>query len=97
MLSCCGFGWVLQVRFSFAFSSRSHPRHFSRFATYTLTLTHSSKQIGSRGNIRDRYRIEGGGCGDCMSAWCCTPCELTQESRELELEEKALLQAGGKH
>ncbi|KAJ8508710.1 hypothetical protein ONZ45_g9035 [Pleurotus djamor] len=46
-------------------------------------------QIGTRGNIRDRYRIKGGGCGDCLTACFCTPCELTQESRELELEEKS--------
>ncbi|KAL0958499.1 hypothetical protein HGRIS_000642 [Hohenbuehelia grisea] len=46
-------------------------------------------QIGTRGSIRSRYRIKGSGCGDCCAAWCCTPCELTQESRELELEEKS--------
>ncbi|KAF8510657.1 PLAC8 family-domain-containing protein [Hysterangium stoloniferum] len=47
-------------------------------------------QMSNRGNIRRRYRIEGGGCGDCMASWCCTPCELTQESRELELEEQSM-------
>ncbi|KAH8116155.1 PLAC8-domain-containing protein [Phellopilus nigrolimitatus] len=51
-------------------------------------------QIGSRSSIRDRYRIGGNGCADCLAAWCCTPCELTQESREIELEERALMGAG---
>lgn len=47
--------------------------------------------MGVRGNLRNRYRIEGGGCGDCCTAWCCAPCELTQESRELELEERSMV------
>lgn len=44
-------------------------------------------QIGSRGETRNRYNIRGGTCGDCCSAWCCAPCALTQEHREIELEE----------
>jgi len=51
-------------------------------------------QMGVRGSIRSRYHIQGGSCGDCMSALCCTPCELTQESRELELEERSLGRPG---
>ncbi|KDQ22151.1 hypothetical protein PLEOSDRAFT_1050150 [Pleurotus ostreatus PC15] len=47
-------------------------------------------QIGSRGNIRNRYSIKGGGCGDCLTSCFCTPCGLTQESRELELEEASI-------
>ncbi|KAL5498730.1 hypothetical protein ACEPAH_2085 [Sanghuangporus vaninii] len=50
-------------------------------------------QIGQRQSVRQRYRIRGGGCGDCMLAWCCTPCELTQASRELELEERSFIGA----
>jgi Cys-rich protein (TIGR01571 family) len=44
----------------------------------------------SRGDVRRRYRIRGGGCGDCMAAWCCGPCEITQESLELQEEEDML-------
>ncbi|KAF8157207.1 PLAC8 family-domain-containing protein [Crassisporium funariophilum] len=51
-------------------------------------------QMMNRSSVRGRYNIKGGGCGDCCSAFCCTPCELTQESRELELEEQTY---GGKH
>ncbi|KIL64764.1 hypothetical protein M378DRAFT_186648 [Amanita muscaria Koide BX008] len=47
-------------------------------------------QIGNRSSVRNRYNIDGGACGDCCSACFCTPCELTQESRELELEERSL-------
>ncbi|KDR66535.1 hypothetical protein GALMADRAFT_80634 [Galerina marginata CBS 339.88] len=50
-------------------------------------------QMMQRGSIRARYNIKGGGCGDCCTAFCCTPCELTQESRELEIEEQSY---GGK-
>ncbi|TFK33668.1 PLAC8 family-domain-containing protein [Crucibulum laeve] len=46
-------------------------------------------QMSTRGSIRGRYNIKGGGCGDCCTAFCCTPCELTQEARELELEEQS--------
>ncbi|KAJ6581100.1 PLAC8 family-domain-containing protein [Mycena capillaripes] len=46
-------------------------------------------QCMNRGNVRERYSIEGGGCGDCLASLCCTPCDLTQVSREIELEEKS--------
>jgi Cys-rich protein (TIGR01571 family) len=46
-------------------------------------------QIGTRADIRNRYDIRGGGVGDCLTAWCCRPCSLTQERREIELEEKS--------
>ncbi|KAJ3517715.1 hypothetical protein NLJ89_g331 [Agrocybe chaxingu] len=51
-------------------------------------------QMMNRGNIRSRYNIKGGGCGDCCASFWCTPCELTQESIEVELEEQSY---GGKH
>ncbi|KAJ7230560.1 PLAC8-domain-containing protein [Mycena pura] len=44
---------------------------------------------GTRGDVRSRYGIEGGGCGDCLASCCCAPCDLTQVSREIELEEKS--------
>jgi len=47
-------------------------------------------QIGTRASTRDRYHIEGSPFKDCFSAWCCHACELTQESRELEIEEQSL-------
>ncbi|KAJ7445903.1 PLAC8-domain-containing protein [Mycena latifolia] len=43
-----------------------------------------------RGQTRARYGISGSGCNDCMLSCCCAPCELTQESREIELEEQSL-------
>lgn len=73
-------GWALQVCLS---------RNLSKFYTQRLNVLLST-QIGQRSNIRDRYRIAGNGCGDCMTAWFCSPCTLTQESREVALEEKAL-------
>ena len=41
--------------------------------------------MGGRKEIRGRYSIEGG--SDFLCSWCCIPCALTQESRELALEE----------
>ncbi|KAJ6527517.1 PLAC8 family-domain-containing protein [Mycena capillaripes] len=46
-------------------------------------------QCGNRGTTRERYGIDGGGCGDCCAAFCCGPCDLTQVAREIELEEKS--------
>ncbi|KAF8638769.1 hypothetical protein AX17_001965 [Amanita inopinata Kibby_2008] len=50
-------------------------------------------QIGTRAAIRQRYNIRGGGGDDCFAALCCGPCELTQDSRELELEESTFAPA----
>ncbi|KDQ60390.1 hypothetical protein JAAARDRAFT_125936 [Jaapia argillacea MUCL 33604] len=49
-------------------------------------------QMGNRAAVRTRYRIAGNGATDCLAAACCTPCELVQESQELELEERSLMQ-----
>ncbi|KAJ6472053.1 PLAC8-domain-containing protein [Mycena sanguinolenta] len=46
-------------------------------------------QFMGRGNTRGRYSIEGGGCGDCLTSWCCGPCDLVQVSREIKLEEES--------
>ncbi|KAG6828318.1 hypothetical protein H0H92_008381 [Tricholoma furcatifolium] len=54
-------------------------------------------QIGTRGNVRQRYGIKGGTCGDCLSSCFCTPCALTQEEQEISLEEVALSQQGYKN
>ncbi|KAI0059726.1 PLAC8-domain-containing protein, partial [Artomyces pyxidatus] len=45
--------------------------------------------ISLRSDIRARYRIRGSGCGDCCSSFWCFPCDLVQEHREIELEERS--------
>ncbi|KAJ6479174.1 PLAC8-domain-containing protein [Mycena vulgaris] len=47
-----------------------------------------------RGQTRARYGIHGSGFNDCLLSCCCAPCELTQESREIELEEQSLGHSG---
>jgi len=49
----------------------------------------------NRRNIRGRYSIRGGTTSDFLLSCCCAPCALTQESRELELEERSLGYQGG--
>ncbi|KAG2117440.1 hypothetical protein BD769DRAFT_1290079, partial [Suillus cothurnatus] len=44
-------------------------------------------QLGQRATLRARYHIDGSPVNDCLTAFFCTPCELTQESRELSEEE----------
>ncbi|KAJ6557711.1 PLAC8 family-domain-containing protein [Mycena capillaripes] len=43
-----------------------------------------------RRQTRTRYGIHGSGGDDCIMSCCCAPCTLTQESREIELEEQSL-------
>ncbi|KAK2464731.1 hypothetical protein APHAL10511_003307 [Amanita phalloides] len=48
-------------------------------------------QAINRGNIRNRYMIEGDGFTDfCVAGWC-PACELTQEHRELDQEEQSMM------
>lgn len=47
-------------------------------------------QIILRGDVRKRYGIAGSLPGDFFATCCCSPCEQTQESLELEENEKAL-------
>ncbi|KAH9965161.1 PLAC8 family-domain-containing protein [Russula compacta] len=47
-------------------------------------------QIQHRAEVRQRYGIRGGAGSDCFSAMCCRACALTQERREIELEEDSL-------
>jgi len=44
-------------------------------------------QISTRASIRTRNGIRGSACTDCMSTSCCPPCELTQQSREMDADE----------
>ncbi|KAJ7847014.1 PLAC8 family-domain-containing protein [Mycena olivaceomarginata] len=46
-------------------------------------------QCLNRGDTRGRYGIQGGGCGDCCTSFCCHSCDLVQVSREIMLEEKS--------
>ena len=43
--------------------------------------------MGSRSDVRARYNVRGGAAGDCLASLCCHVCALTQERREIELEE----------
>ncbi|KIW53495.1 hypothetical protein PV05_09064 [Exophiala xenobiotica] len=39
-------------------------------------------QCMTRGSMRERHGIEGGGCGDFWTSCCCTCCTLIQEEKE---------------
>ncbi|THU79572.1 PLAC8-domain-containing protein [Dendrothele bispora CBS 962.96] len=52
-------------------------------------------QIPGRSRIRSRYSIDGGCFTDCCTVFWCNPCSLTQEHREIQLEERSILQANG--
>ncbi|KAN0139504.1 PLAC8 family domain containing protein, partial [Lactarius tabidus] len=45
--------------------------------------------IANRANLRSRYNIRGSTVDDCFTSWCCHSCSLTQESREITLEENS--------
>ncbi|KAI0264635.1 PLAC8 family-domain-containing protein [Gloeopeniophorella convolvens] len=46
-------------------------------------------QMGSRSDVRGRYSIRGGAFRDCCASFWCSSCVLTQERREIELEERS--------
>jgi Cys-rich protein (TIGR01571 family) len=46
-------------------------------------------QTGNRSDVRAHYSIRGDTPVDCLSSTFCRPCALTQESREIELEENS--------
>ncbi|XP_042495855.1 cell number regulator 10-like [Macadamia integrifolia] len=37
-----------------------------------------------RSKMREQYNLEEGPCADCVVHWCCEPCAICQEYRELE-------------
>ncbi|KAI9430035.1 PLAC8 family-domain-containing protein [Lactarius indigo] len=55
----------------------------------TLESLNQGVQIDTRTNIRARYSIRGGYINDTFTTWCCRSCSLTQERREIELEENS--------
>jgi Cys-rich protein (TIGR01571 family) len=44
-------------------------------------------QVQPRAEIRERYAIRGNIINDWLASLCCNPCALTQERREVEVEE----------
>ncbi|KAJ3493707.1 hypothetical protein NLJ89_g10958 [Agrocybe chaxingu] len=48
-------------------------------------------QIVTRHNVRERYNIRGSAFRDCFTPFCCLPCDLVMNSRELRLEEDSFL------
>jgi Cys-rich protein (TIGR01571 family) len=46
--------------------------------------------MGFRADVRNRYEIRGEELEDCLNSMNCYPCVLTQERREIELEEGSL-------
>jgi Cys-rich protein (TIGR01571 family) len=73
------FFWVFQVRRNGG--QASHPRRSHQFD--------EALQMGSRTDIRSHYEIRGESTDDCLASLFCHSCALTQEGRELELEEKS--------
>jgi len=49
-------------------------------------------QVQTRADLRERYEIRGSMVDDCFASWCCRPCALSQERREIELEENSFHQ-----
>src|SRR5689334_19736482 len=43
-----------------------------------------------RGEIRQKYGLKGNGCTDCLMACCCTPCDLTQQDKEVKTREEKM-------
>jgi len=46
-----------------------------------------------RGEMRERFGIEGSCLGDCVRSYCCPCCGLVQEEKEAQLRINAAAQA----
>ncbi|KAE8151983.1 PLAC8 family-domain-containing protein [Aspergillus avenaceus] len=56
---------------------------------YTLTSYigfHWVPLMMQRTKIRQRFGIDGSGCGDCCSACCCPCCVMMQNEKEVEVQ-----------
>ena len=73
-----GYSWIMQVCLG--------ERTFHKMGIQQIVPL----QIRTREEVRERYGIRGDAIGDCFASWCCRPCTLTQECREIELEENSL-------
>jgi Cys-rich protein (TIGR01571 family) len=60
---------------------------------HAIIPTHASPppgrpaQVHTREEVRGQYGIRGDAYNDCLTVWCCRARSLTQERREIELEE----------
>jgi hypothetical protein len=45
----------------------------------------------NRGDMRAKYHLNGNACTDCLCAWCCMPCDLTQQDKEAAFREQSAL------
>ncbi|KAI0525948.1 PLAC8 family-domain-containing protein [Xylaria bambusicola] len=48
-----------------------------------------------RGEIRERYGIQGSGCGDCCVSFWCSCCALIQQDNEVKIREKGRVNTQG--
>ncbi|EIN07649.1 PLAC8-domain-containing protein [Punctularia strigosozonata HHB-11173 SS5] len=58
------------------------------FGLFSLICCCFTLQMDGRKDVRERYEITGSTSSDCATSAFCLPCALTQEARELELEEE---------
>ncbi|KZV93024.1 PLAC8-domain-containing protein [Exidia glandulosa HHB12029] len=107
----CLFAWFLpctiygknKTRLQALASGAPHPQGGELVGEDTITYAALNCCCGlgwvvgmtNRAETRARYKIVGGAGDDCFLSCCCAPCALTQQSREIELEEQSLGHPGG--
>jgi len=83
---CCVFGENIS-RLTYLQSGHQSAKYWSCNLRCCLCLACNPCSMDGRTKIRDRYHIDGNRFTDCLSHTFCIPCALTQESREIALEE----------
>jgi Cys-rich protein (TIGR01571 family) len=63
-----------------------------RHACATVCCLSCALSMCSRTKVRERYHIQGSVGTDCVVSYALYPCSLLQESREIALEERILLE-----
>jgi Cys-rich protein (TIGR01571 family) len=78
---CC---FPCQVGYQYGYLATGH-RNCSGYDCLMASCCPQISVANLRGLVRRAFGIDGHGCKDCMSAFCCTPCVVAQNYREFSL------------
>ena len=66
----------------------------SRLWILELTCVARRWTMKQRGEIREKYGIEGSGCGDCCTAFWCPCCAMVQNDKEVRMRSSGVDTSG---
>ena len=64
------------------------------FIDLKLTCVGDRWTMKQRGQVREKYGIEGSGCGDCCTAFWCPCCAMVQNDKEVRTRSSGVNTSG---